>query len=60
MRTTRRVLGIVLVLLGLLWLGQGVGLVPGSVMSGSAFWAVVGAALVLVGALLLVAEWRRR
>jgi hypothetical protein len=60
MRRTRLVLAIVLVLVGLVWLGQGLGLIPGSVMSGSAFWAVVGAGLVLGGTLLLVAERRRR
>ena len=59
MRRTRIVLAIVLVLVGLVWLGQGVGLLPGSVMSGSTFWAVVGAALVLGGGLLLVVERRR-
>ena len=59
MRRTRLVLAIVLVLVGLVWLGQGLGLLPGSVMSGSAFWAVVGAALVLGGGLLIVLERRR-
>jgi hypothetical protein len=60
MRRTRVVLAIVLLLVGLVWLGQGVGLLSGSVMSGSSFWALVGAALVLGGGLLLVAERRRR
>ena len=32
----------------------------GSVMSGSAFWAIVGNALVIGGVLLLVLERRRR
>jgi hypothetical protein len=57
---TRVVLAIVLLLVGLVWLGQGLGLLPGSVMSGSSFWAAVGAALVLGGGLLLVVERRRR
>ena len=60
MRRTRIALAVVMALVGLIWLGQGVGLLPGSVMSGSAFWAVVGAALVIGGALLLVLERRRR
>jgi hypothetical protein len=59
MRRTRIVLGIVIALVGLVWLGQGLGLLPGSVMSGSAFWAVVGAALTIGGGLLLVLERRR-
>ena len=60
MRRTRIVLGIVIALVGLVWLGQGLGVLPGTLMSGSAFWAVVGAALVLGGGLLLVVERRRR
>ena len=59
MRRTRIALGVVIALVGLVWLLQGIGVLPGSVMSGSAFWAVVGAALVVGGALLLVAERRR-
>ena len=59
MRRTRIVLGIVIALVGLVWLGQGLGLLPGTLMSGSAFWAAVGAALVIGGGLLLVVERRR-
>jgi hypothetical protein len=59
MRRTRLALAIVLALVGLVWLGQGLGFLPGSVMSGSLFWAVVGAALVIGGVLLVVVERRR-
>ena len=44
------VVGGTLVLLGLLFTGQGLGLVGGSAMTGSTFWAVAGPVIALVGA----------
>jgi len=58
-RTTTRVVGIVAIVLGALWVGQGLGYLPGSVMSGVRLWFWVGAALVLVGLALLLASRRR-
>jgi MYXO-CTERM domain-containing protein len=58
-RIVARVVGIVAILLGALWVGQGLGYLPGSVMSGVRFWFWVGAALVLVGLALLFAARRR-
>jgi drug/metabolite transporter (DMT)-like permease len=52
--------GAVLVLVGVVWLLQGVGLLQGSVMTGQTLWVVVGAvALVLGGGLLYLAVPRR-
>jgi hypothetical protein len=45
--------GIVLVVLGLLWMAQGLNLLPGSIMSGQAMWVVIGLLVLLVGAWLL-------
>jgi uncharacterized membrane protein len=59
-RIAARVVGIILVLVGALWIGQGLGVLPGAAMSGVLFWFWVGAALVLVGLALLYASWRRR
>lgn len=59
MRGSRIVLAVVLALVGIVWLGQGLGLIPGSFMTGSAFWAVVGAALLVVAAAVVLAERRR-
>lgn len=42
---------------GLVFLGQGLGWIPGSVMTGDSFWALVGAVMV-VGAALVI--WRSR
>ena len=45
----RAIVGVVLLLLGAVWFCQGIGIIRGSFMSGSAFWAVVGAFLIIVG-----------
>ncbi len=42
---TRRVIAALLALVGFVWLGQGVGLIPGSFMTGQAFWAIAGVAM---------------
>jgi hypothetical protein len=43
------IVGVVCLLLGLLWIGQGVGLLPGSFMTGQLMWAFIGLVLVVVG-----------
>ena len=52
--------GIVLILLGGLWLLQGVGILVGSVMTGQTFWAIVGLILLMVGIVLCAIGLRRR
>jgi hypothetical protein len=56
---TRRILGVLLVLTGAVWLGQGLRLIQGSSMTGSTFWAIVGALCVAGGLFLLGWPWRR-
>jgi uncharacterized membrane protein len=51
----RLILAAVMLLVGLVWIGQGIGLIPGSAMSGQSFWAIVGVVLCIAGAGLL---WR--
>jgi len=58
MRMSRLVIAIVLVLAGLVWFGQGSGMIGGSAMSGSSFWAVVGVILVVAGLAVGALEWR--
>jgi bacteriorhodopsin len=60
MRFVLPVLGVVLALVGALWTLQGAGVLPGSVMSGSKFWLVVGLVLLVAGIWLLVRSLRRR
>jgi hypothetical protein len=54
------VTGVLLVVLGAVWTLQGLGYLPGSVMSGVTFWAVVGPVVVLVGLVLAVRGLSRR
>jgi hypothetical protein len=44
------VLGVLLILTGLVWIGQGLGYVKGSFMTGAMLWAWIGAGTALVGA----------
>lgn len=46
-----------LAIVGAVWTGQGLGLVPGSFMTGRPIWAVLGA-LLIAGAALLVTRRR--
>jgi hypothetical protein len=51
----RWIVAAVLIVLGLVWIGQGSGLIPGSgFMTGDARWALIGAVIVAVG---LVVGW---
>jgi hypothetical protein len=52
--------GVVCVLIGLVWIGQGTNLMPGSVMSGQAMWAIIGLVVLVVGAWLLWSVTRER
>ena len=47
-----------MVLVGGVWLLQGVGILPGSFMTGQLFWAVMGAIFLVVGGLLVFAGLR--
>jgi hypothetical protein len=54
------VLGAVFLAVGVIWLGQGVGLIGGSFMTGEALWAVIGAMCIAIGAFLLRTGFRWR
>ena len=54
------VVGVVLSLVGLLWIGQGIGLIGGSFMSGEAIWAVIGVIALVFGVSLIRAARRAR
>ena len=59
MRASRLVIALVLGLVGLVWLGQGLGYIPGSFMTGSQFWATIGTLLLVVAVAIVVLEARR-
>ncbi len=46
--------GAVILFMGLIWFLQGIGILPGSIMTGSTFWAVAGGLTVILGAALVV------
>jgi len=56
----RRIIGVVVGLVGLVWLLQGIGVLGGSFMSGSSLSATIGLVLVLGGAWLVAGRVRRR
>jgi uncharacterized membrane protein HdeD (DUF308 family) len=50
----RGVIGVLLILIGLVWVGQGIDLITDSpVMSGKPLWAVIGLVVLVVGIVLL-------
>lgn len=59
MRGSRLALAALFALVGLVWIGQGIGAIGGSVMTGSPFWAVVGTGLVIVAVGIVALERRR-
>ncbi|HKY51948.1 MAG TPA: hypothetical protein VJP45_11890 [Candidatus Limnocylindria bacterium] len=61
-RTLLLAVVVVLELVGWVWILQGIGVLPGSFMSGQIVWAVIGTMLVLIanGALLVLIRWSRR
>jgi hypothetical protein len=56
----RALLGVALCLLGGVWIGQGVGAVKGSFMTGQSTWTVIGSIVVLIGLGLIVSAARKR
>lgn len=56
----RLVLGVILVVIGGVWFIQGIGVLGGSFMSGTALWAVIGAITVFLGGSLLASTRRTR
>lgn len=59
MGSTSTALAAVLALLGAIWIGQGIGLIGGSFMTGDPFWAAVGLGLVGIAAVLVLRGRRR-
>ncbi len=54
------IFGVLLLLLGVVWIGQGLGYIKGSFMTGEMQWFWIGLACAVVGAGLLVYSFRRR
>jgi hypothetical protein len=58
MRYVLLIAGGLMILMGGIWLLQGIGILPGSFMTGQMFWAVMGAAFLAVGGLVVLAGFR--
>lgn len=53
-------LAVLLNLTGIVWILQGIGVLPGSFMTGDIMWAAIGAVLLFVSGLLLWSAYRPR
>lgn len=53
------VVGVLALLTGIVWGGQGLGVIPGSVMTGDRTWFYIGLVLAFVGVVLLLVALRR-
>jgi hypothetical protein len=60
MKIVMYVFGGLLILIGGVWFFQGIGLLPGSFMSGQTKWAIYGGVAVICGAGLIFLARRRR
>jgi hypothetical protein len=60
MRIVLRVVGVLLVIVGCIWVLQGVNVLPGSFMTGQIRWAVYGGISVVAGIVVLVAAGKKR
>jgi uncharacterized membrane protein HdeD (DUF308 family) len=60
MKAILNIIGAILIVFGVVWILQGLNVLPGSFMTGHAQWAVYGAAAVIVGIILLMLSNRRR
>jgi hypothetical protein len=60
MRIAFNVLGVLCLLVGCIWILQGINILPGSFMTGQTKWAVYGGIMVVVGIALLISGNRRR
>jgi hypothetical protein len=60
MHRVRAIVAFILIAAGLVWIGQGSGLIPGSFMTGDPTWAWIGAACIVAGVAIAAVEIRSR
>jgi len=58
MRIFRTILGILLVIIGGIWVLQGINILPGSFMTGNIQWAIYGGIAVVIG--IVVIAWAQK
>jgi hypothetical protein len=54
----RRIVGVILILMGGVWFLQGIGVIGGSFMTDNSTWVLIGAVVVIAGVALIA--WPRR
>jgi uncharacterized protein YjeT (DUF2065 family) len=59
MKNTLRIVGVVLMLMGVIWFFQGINILPGSFMTGQIQWAIYGGIAVIVGAVVITVANRQ-
>ena len=59
-RIAGTIVGLLACLIGAVWILQGIGVLPGSFMTGQLFWAEVGLGTLVGGAVLVVLSLRPR
>lgn len=47
-----------MILVGIVWLLQGIGILPGSFMTGQVFWAIAGGIVLILGVASVFAAFR--
>jgi hypothetical protein len=58
MRYALVIIGVIMIAIGAVWILQGTGMLPGSVMSGQQMWAIIGAVVLIVGIIVLLSGAR--
>ena len=58
MTLAAKILGVLLILVGIVWILQGINVLPGSFMTGQMEWAVYGAIAAVIGVALFIASGR--
>jgi len=59
MRILSNIVGVLLLVAGCVWFLQGISVLPGSFMTGSAKWAIIGGICIVAGILLLISVNRK-
>ncbi|HEX7594865.1 MAG TPA: hypothetical protein VF387_00850 [Gemmatimonadaceae bacterium] len=60
MRIVLNVVGVLCLLVGCIWILQGINILPGSFMTGQTKWALYGCLIAVVGIVVLILANRRR
>jgi hypothetical protein len=59
MRILSNIVGVLFLVAGCVWFLQGISVLPGSFMTGSAKWAIIGGICIVAGVVLLISVNRK-